>query len=145
MDMAKIKLSAGFSILPEGTHVLKITSVDYKEAFGKLEIHMENQKGQKHTERFSIIRADGSVNDGALGAFSFFAKTAMNDFDLEEIDHDDLVGRFMECEVTHEKVPNKNDPSKTLTFTRLGDKRPSDGWGEAATENKVDLMAMLNS
>ena len=39
--MAKIGLSDGFSLIPEGTHVFKITGVSYKEAFGKLEVTMQ--------------------------------------------------------------------------------------------------------
>ena len=35
--MAKIKLSEGFKPLPEGTYVLKITKVNYKEDCGKLD------------------------------------------------------------------------------------------------------------
>lgn len=54
--MSKITLSEGFSVVPEGTHVFKITDVKYKEAFGKLEIKMKTAKGQTHTERFSLLR-----------------------------------------------------------------------------------------
>ena len=46
--MAKIGLSEGFTLIPEGTHVFKITAVNYKEAFGKLEITMQTQSGAKH-------------------------------------------------------------------------------------------------
>lgn len=133
--MAKIGLSEGFTLIPEGTHVFKITAVNYKEAFGKLEITMQTQSGAKHIERFSLLKTDGSPNEGALNAFSYFAKTALNDFSLTEIDHEDLVGCFIECDVEHDVQPNKNKPDKTVTFARLADKRPSDGWieGEAPT------------
>lgn len=133
--MAKIGLSEGFTLIPEGTHVFKITAVNYKEAFGKLEITMQTQSGAKHIERFSLLKTDGSPNEGALNAFSYFAKTALNDFSLTEIDHEDLVGCFIECDVEHDVQPNKNKPDKTVTFARLADKRPSEGWieGEAPT------------
>lgn len=128
--MAKIGLSEGFTLIPEGTHVFKITAVNYKEAFGKLEITMQTQSGAKHIERFSLLKTDGSPNEGALNAFSYFAKTALNDFSLTEIDHEDLVGCFIECDVEHDVQPNKNKPDKTVTFARLADKRPSEGWDE---------------
>ena len=133
--MAKIGLSEGFTLIPEGAHVFKITAVNYKEAFGKLEITMQTQSGAKHIERFSLLKTDGSPNEGALNAFSYFAKTALNDFSLTEIDHEDLVGCFIECDVEHDVQPNKNKPDKTVTFARLADKRPSEGWieGEAPT------------
>ena len=159
--MAKIGLSDGFSLIPEGTHVFKITGVSYKEAFGKLEVTMQTQSGAKHIERFSLLKADGSANEGALNAFSYFAKTA---FELSEIDHEDLVGHFIECDIEHDVQPNKNKPDKTITFARLADKRPSDGWDDqaapapatpkkaapaasqaapAAPKSKSDLMALL--
>lgn len=131
--MAKIGLSEGFSLIPEGTHVFKITGVNYKEAFGKLEVTMQTQGGAKHIERFSLLKTDGSPNEGALNAFSYFAKTALNDFSLTEIDHEDLVGCFIECDIEHDVQPNKNKPDKTVTFARLADKRPSDGWEEQET------------
>lgn len=127
--MAKIGLIEGFIPIPEGTHVFKITDVKYKEDFGKLEITMQTQDGEKHVERFSLLKSDGSPNDGAYKAFSYFAKTALQNFDLDEIDHTDLIGHFIECDVEHEVQPNKNNPGKTVTFIRLTEKRRSDGWG----------------
>ena len=133
--MAKIGLTEGFSLIPEGTHVFQITEVKYKEDFGKMEVTMQTATGQKHTERFSLLDKDGEPNQGALNAFSYFAKTALNDFSLTEIDHEDLIGCFIECDVEHDTHLNKNKPDKTVTFARLADKRPSDGWdgGETPT------------
>ena len=145
--MARIKLTGGFSIIPEGTYVFKITNVVYKEAFGKLEISMQTQDGQKHIERYSLLRADGTVNDGAMNAFSYFAKVAMQISDDEvEIDPQDLVGCFVECDVEHDVQPNRNDPDKTVTFVRLAEKRRSDGWDEQPTTAKkksMDLKSLL--
>lgn len=148
--MAKIGLSdGGFSIIPEGTHVFKITEVEYKEDFGKLIIKMETRAGLKHTERFSLLGNDGSPNQGALNAFSYFAKTAMNDFSLTEIDHTDLIGKFLECDVTHEEVPSNKEPGKMLTFARITDKRPSVGWSDSTKSapskftGRPDLSALL--
>lgn len=129
--MAKIGLTEGFSVIPEGTHVFKITDVKYKEDFGKLEVTMQTQSGAKHIERFSLLKSDGTPNEGAYNAFSYFAKTALQNYDLSEIDHTDLIGHFIECDVEHDVQPNKNKPDKTVTFVRLADKRFSDGW-EAA-------------
>lgn len=129
--MAKIGLTEGFALVPEGTHTFKITAVNYKEEFGKLTVSMQTQGGTKHIERFSLLSSDGSPNEGALNAFSYFAKVALNDFSLTEIDHADLVDCFIECDIEHEIVDNKNRPGKTITFARLADKRASDGWEEA--------------
>ena len=129
--MAKIALSEGFTVIPEGTHIFKITEVSYKETFGKIEVKMETAKGLKHTERFSLIGKNGQPNEGAMNAFSFFAKTALNNFELTEIDHNDLVGRYMECEVEHDVQPSNRNPEKNVTFVRLAEKAPADGFDEA--------------
>lgn len=129
--MAKIALSEGFTLIPEGTHIFQITGVTYKEAFGKMEIKMKTAKGQSHTERFNLMKSDGSMNEGAINAFSYFAKTALNDYTLTEIDHQDLVDCFIECTVEHDTLPSNKDPNKTVTFVRLADKFPADGFDEA--------------
>lgn len=128
--MGKIALSEGFTIIPEGTHIFKIVEVNYKEAYGKLEIKMETAKGQKHIERFSLIKQDGSPNEGALNAFSYFAKAAIGDYDLQDIDPEELVGFFIECDVEHDIQPSNRNPNKTVTFVRLADKRPAEGFNE---------------
>lgn len=100
--MAKIKLvETGWSMIPEDDYVFKVESVDYKEDFGKLEINLITASGRTHQERYSLLTAKGTLNEGAQRAFSFFAKTALNNFDLEEIDHDDLVGCYVSATVEH--------------------------------------------
>lgn len=130
--MARIGLTSGFTVIPEGTHIFKIIDVNYKEAFGKLEVAMQTQNGHKHTERFSLLTATGQPNEGAYNAFSYFAKAALNDLELTEIEHTDLIGCFLECDVEHEVQENRNKPGKTVTFVRLADKRASEGWSEEA-------------
>lgn len=156
--MAKIPLSSSYTLPPEGIQIFHITGVTYKEQFGKLEVQMETADGTKHTERFGLLNSDGSTNDGACAAFSFLAKAAMNNFDLEEIDHEDLVGRFFQAEVVHEKAESTKTPGKMMTFARLNDKQPADGFPEgtvkkatpaasgkpqASSKPKVDLGALL--
>ncbi len=128
--MGKIALSEGYTVIPEGTHIFKIVEVNYKEAYGKLEIKMKTAKGQVHTERFSLIKQDGSSNEGALNAFSYFARTALNDYTAQNIDPEELVGYFIECDVEHDIQPSNKNPNKTVTFVRLADKRPAEGYDE---------------
>ena len=137
--MAKIGLTEGFSIIPKGTHVFQITAVNYKEDFGKMEIVMQTASGQKHTERFSLLTKDGAPNDGGLNAFSYFAKCALNDFTLSEIDHEDLVGCFLRCEVDHEEVESNRTPGKMLSFVRLGNKEPADGFDPIPVKNAAPV------
>lgn len=152
--MAKIALSSGFTLIPEGTQIFKITDVSYKEQFGKMEVSLETADGMKHSEKFSFLNSNGSTNEGAMAAFSMMAKAAMNDYDLTEIDHKDLVGRFFEATVTHDELESTKTPGKMLKFVRLNDKSPSDGFAEApkkassaapstAKKGKVDLSKLL--
>ena len=145
--MARIPMTGGFQIMPEGEQVLKITAAEYDEDFGKAIFTLANTKGQTCQERFSLMNQDGSPNERALGAFSFFAKTAMNNFDLEDVDPEELVGHYIKAEVIHNKVPSTKDPSKMMTFVNLGSKSPADGFdGAPAAAPKatgLDLAALL--
>lgn len=141
-------MTGGFQIMPEGEQVLKITKAEYDEDFGKATFTLVNAKGQSCQERFSLLNQDGSPNEKALNAFSFFAKTAMNDFDLEDIDPTELVGHYIRAEVIHNKVPSTKDPTKMMTFVNLGNKSPADGFegAPAASQPKasgLDLSALL--
>lgn len=127
--MAKIGLSQGFAPIPKGNHVFKIVGVTYKEDFGKMEVTMQIASGQRHIEKFSLLDNQGEPNQKALNAFSYFAKTALNDFSLDEIDEQDLVGHYIRCDVEHEEVESNRTPGKMVTFTRLGwDKEPAEGF-----------------
>ena len=111
-----------------------------------MEITMQLATGQKHVERFSLLNKDGEPNQGGLNAFSYFAKVALNDFSLTEIDHEDLAGHYIRCEVDHEEVESNRTPGKMLKFVRLGDKEPADGYDEApvtapAKSEKVEKPA----
>lgn len=121
-------MTSGFVLIPEGTYVFRIYDASYDEEFGKIVVKLVNAEGATHTERFSIKNNDDSFNEGAMNAFSYFAKTAMDDFSLEDIDPEELIGHYIEAEVTHTKLPSNKDPKKTVTFANLGDKAPADGF-----------------
>ena len=147
--MARIPMTGGFQIMPEGEQVLKITAAEYDEDFGKAIFTLANAKGQTCREQFSLLNQDGTPNEKSMNAFSFFAKTAMNDFDMEDIDPVELVGHYLRAEVIHRTQPNRNDPTKTVTFINLGNKSPADGFdGAPATApapkaSSLDLSALL--
>ena len=143
--MSKINLSEGFSLIPIGTHVFQVTEVKYKEDFGKLEIAMKTVKGQKHIERFSLLNSSGEPNEGALNAFSYFAKCCLNDFSRTDVEPEELVGCFIRCGVDHEEVQSNKDASKTLTFVRLTEKEPADGFDEPVPEKKASTTTKSDS
>ena len=100
--------------------------MSYDEEFGKIEIKLVNAAGMTQTERFTIKDKNDEPNEKALNAFSYFAKTAMGDYTLEDIDPMELVDHFIEAEVVHTKLPSNKDPNKTVTFANLGDKAPAE-------------------
>lgn len=152
--MARIPMTSGFTIIPEGKYVFRIYDVTYDEDFGRIEVKLVNAQGLTHTERFSIKDSDDSFNEGALNAFSYFSKTALNQYDMDDIDPMDLVNHYIRAEVVHNKAQSKNDPNKTVTFVNLGDKSPADGFdvtpvpkalnlGNKAATTGLDLDALL--
>ena len=142
--MAIIPMTSGFTVCPEGKHIFRIYKVDCNEEFGKLVAHLVNAQGITVQERFSLMGADGNINEKACGAFSFFAKTALNDFSLEAVDPMTLVDRYIGAEVTHTVQPNKNDPTKTVTFANLGDKWVADGFDTTPVAKALTLGKEVN-
>lgn len=124
--MARIPMTSGFTLIPEGTYVFRIYDVSYDEEFGKIEIKLVNAAGMTQTEHFTIKDKNDEPNEKALNAFSYFAKTAMGDYTLEDIDPMELIDHFIEAEVVHTKLPSNKDPNKTVTFANLGDKAPAE-------------------
>ena len=137
--MATIQMTSGFSICPEGKHIFRIYKVDYDKDFGKLAVYLVNAKGITHIERFSLMNANGEMNDKACNAFSFFAKTALNNFSVEEIDHTDLVNHYIGGEIVHTSSPNRNDPTKTVTFANITNKWVADGFDTEPCKKALEL------
>lgn len=140
--MATIQMTglSGFKVCPEGRHIFRIYKVDFNPEFGKVVVHLVNAQGITHKENFSLMRADGSMNDGACNAFSFFARTALNDFSREAIDHTELVNHYIGAEVVHTVQPNKNDPTKTVTFANLvGEKWVAEGFDTTPVQKALTL------
>jgi len=132
--MAKIRLSeGGFNLIPEGTTTFKIVGVEYKEDFGKMSVEMQTKAGLKHTERFTLLNKKGEVNEGALKAFSYFAKTALNNYQLDEIDETDIIGCYITATVKHEEYEYEKDgETKTGKSARLNDYAVAVGFGSKA-------------
>lgn len=137
--MATIRMTSGFTICPEGRHIFRIYKVEYNEEFGKINVHLVNAQGITHVERFSLMGNNGEMNDKACNAFSFFAKTALNNFSVEEIDHNDLVNKYIGGEITHTTSPNRNDPNKTVTFANITNKWVADGFDTAPCKKALEL------
>ena len=145
--MATIQMTGGsFTVCPEGRHIFRIYKVDFNPDFGKVTVYMVNAQGITHRENFGLYRADGSMNDGACNAFSYFARTALNDYSREAIDHTELVGHYIGAEVAHTVQPNKNDPTKTVTFANLvGEKWVANGFDTTPVARALSLGTESNA
>ncbi len=141
--MGTIKLSkGGFTPIAEGTYTFHILEVIYDKDFGKLDIKMVTKSGRRHTERFHLIKNNGETNEGAIAVFSTFARNALDNFEIDEIDPNDLPNHFIQATVSHNTVQSNKDPDKEVTFVNLSDFRPSEGFGETDTED-FDLDEFL--
>ena len=137
--MARITLTGGFTLIPEGTHTFRIYNVEYDANFGKLVVHLVNAQGITHSERFSLMRPDGTMNEGACNAFSFFAKNALNNFTVAEIDHAELVDHYIKGVITHSQSESTKEAGKMLTFANLSNTSPADGFDTEPCEKALTL------
>jgi hypothetical protein len=132
--MAKMKLSEStFTLIPEGVTTFKVMEVNDEkyEDFGKLEVKLQTVKGETHIERFSLTKSNGELNEGALKAWSYFARTCLNNFKADEIDTQDIVGCYITATVKHETYTRtKGDKAGTeATTVRLNDYTTASGFG----------------
>ena len=142
--MAKMKLSeATFKLIPEGITTFKVMEVDDSkyEDFGKLEVKLQTAKGETHVERFTLVKANGDVNEGALKAWSYFARTCLNNFQADEIDTQDIVGCYITATVKHETYTRTTgDKAGTeATTVRLNDYTTASGFGGSVKAEADDI------
>ena len=144
--MARIQLMGStFQVLPEGHYAFHIDEVEYDEAFGKMVIKMTTVDGKKHQERYQLLNAKNEFNEPALMAFSWLAKVALHNENMETVDPAELVGTWFQADCVHEVKPNRNDPTKTVTFVKLNNKAeytPEEAPADSAAD--LDLDALLN-
>lgn len=137
--MARIPMTSGFTLIPEGTYVFRVYDASYDEDFGKLEIRLVNAKGETITERYQLKTNDDTPNEGACNAFSFFAKNVMNDFDMEDVDPAELINHYVEADVEHNETESKKKPGQMLTFAHLTNYQPADAFDTEACEKALKL------
>ena len=135
--MAKIKtMAVGGSLLPEGRTQFKILKVDDSkyDDFGKLEIRMVTKEGQAHTERFGLINSKGEVNEGAVKAWSFWVGTILGVWGEQEVDSDELEGKFFEGDVSQVDSDSINEDTGTpYVNNRIENMKAIDGF-DCATD-----------
>lgn len=141
--MAKMKLSEStFTLIPEGSTIFKVVEVDDSkyEDFGKIAVKLQTAKGETHTETFTLVKKSGELNEGALKAWSYFARVCLNNFQADEIDTQDIVGCYIKATVKHETyVRTKGDKAGTEgKSVRLNDYTTATGFATPATTKAVE-------
>lgn len=97
------KLQDKFPLIPEGDQVVRVKEVidkDY-EKFDKLTVIVEDGEGTAAQLNFNFVNEDGSPNDGAENAYTFMCRALLNDQTADEVDTNELVGKFALAEVMH--------------------------------------------
>lgn len=150
--MAKMKLSENkFKMIAEGTHTFKVMEVNDEkyEDFGKLSVKLQTAKGETHVENFSFLKSNGDINEGALKAWSYFARTCLNNFQADEIDTQDIVGCYVTATVKHGTYTRtKGENAGTEgTAVRLSDYTTATGFSDksvSAAETVEDELDDLD-
>lgn len=140
--MAKMKLSeSAFKVIPEGVTVFKVMEVDDSkyEDFGKLAVKLQTAKGETHVENFTLIKTNGDLNEGALKAWSYFARVCLNNFRADEIDTQDIVGCYIQATVKHEKYTRTKGEKagQEAIAVRLNDYTTASGFVGAKAQETV--------
>lgn len=135
--MAKIKLSEStFTLIPEGTYTFKVMEVNDEkyEDFGKLEVKLQTADGKTHSEKFTLRKNNGDLNEGALKAWSYFTRICLNNFQADEIDTQDIVGCYVTATVKHETYTRTQGEraGEEATSVRLNDYTTATGFGTTA-------------
>ncbi|MBM6667521.1 hypothetical protein H6A64_06665 [Lacrimispora saccharolytica] len=141
--MAKMKLSEStFTLIPEGVTIFKVMEVDDSkyEDFGKLAVKLQTAKGETHTENFTLTKQNGELNEGALKAWSYFARTCLNNFQADEIDTQDIVGCYIQATVKHETYTRTKGEKagQEATAVRLNDYTTAVGFAGNKPENEAE-------
>lgn len=141
--MAKIKLASNFEVFPEGTYVFKIVDVRYKPEWNKVEIEMVTQDGKKFSKNYIIATKDGKTAPSFWG-FTYLARAALNNPDLDEISPEELIGHFVECTMEHNMKESTTNPGKMNTYSNIVKSEPAEGWDEPIVKKSpMNLAALL--
>ncbi len=110
--------------LTPGTYNFLIENVESDDSFMKLKINLSTVDGQKVTKNFTFIKADNTYNNGAISIFSWMARSAFNDPNLQgSIDPTSLTGRYIQATVSTSTFIGNDGQQKN--GTNLGDFKPA--------------------
>ena len=119
--MARIKLteSTGGAYInkAEKNALLQITSCEYDPEFGKISMILSNERGETMQNNFRFMNNDGSQNEPALKAFSYFSRVAMGDWTIDGVDDQDLIGKYIRADISLREGKSKD--GEIIKFANL--------------------------
>lgn len=120
-----------YQIVPEGIHTFRIKSALYEDKFGRVTILCETKEGLTIQDKYTLINpTTRQPNEGAMKAFSYMCRVALQDWSVADIDPNVLVGRFIAARVEHTQSESRTKIGEMLTFANLGDKWSCDGFDD---------------
>lgn len=134
--MARIGLSEGFRNLEEGPRqILTIAAISYDDKYGKAQVTFEDSRGGSQVETYTMGAPGKKQSRGqkvAQNIFSTMAKNALHDWEIEDIDPDELVGLDVMADVTRDKSVNEDTGEvRYYTHVRNFKEAPADDADEA--------------
>lgn len=141
-----IKLSAGGNgFIKQGGEkvLLKITKVEYKPDFGKINITLVNKKGEAITNNFTITKG-GKPNEKALNAFSYFARKALGRY-VDEVEPSDLENTFILADIIMTPGSKEDEDGNVIYFANIKNTYDAEGktFGNAPKEPKAVVVDEL--
>ena len=132
--MATRKLADNeFRNIPEGEVIVRVKEIDDSKysSLDKLTVVVEDASGSTAKINFNFVSNDGEPNAKAEQAYAWMCRTLMNDETLDEVDYDELPGRYALVEVVH------STGDKGGTFANIKKwLAPADGYDSEAAPSK---------
>jgi hypothetical protein len=153
--MKRKAAESNFQHIPAGEQVIRIKEVDESEyaKFDKLTVTIEDAGGRTARVNLNFANEDGTLNETADFIYTRIGRAAMGDETLDEIDSQELVGKFVEVEIVH-KTGNQGGtfanvkrwigPGKAFTpKAASAGSKPATGGSTAAEKPKKSAAEIL--
>lgn len=116
----KLSQSNGMFIKEGGKKILlQITKANYDQEFGKVELEFKNERGEIINENYNLMTNDGSINEPALKAFSYFTRVAMGDWGIQEVEEEELIGQWLRADIKMTKGSKPDKDGNTIYFANI--------------------------
>lgn len=102
--MATRKLAENeYQNIPEGEVIIKVKEIDDENysKLDKLTVVVVDASGASAKVNFNFVKDDGEPNTKAEAAYAWMCRVLMDDETLDEVDYDDLPGRYAKVMVEH--------------------------------------------